>query len=89
MKLSNLRISNKDGKESVITQNKTTIQPTPVSFAFEDQSTTSSMTTLASLQDVSSEQLVEVKAKVTKISAVKHQTTRHNQTLQKTRSNTC
>ena len=43
----------------------------------------SSLPSLASLQDVSLEQLVEVKAKLTRLTAVKTQNNRFDQPLQK------
>ena len=54
-----------------------------VPFAYKDASTTSSLPSLASLQDVSSEQLVQVQAKVTNISDMKTLTTRYGHALQK------
>lgn len=54
-----------------------------VPFAYKAASTTSSLPSLASLQDVSSGQVVQGQAKVTNISGVKTLTTRYGHALQK------
>ena len=65
----------KDEVESVVIQNNTKMQPVVLPFSYKDISIMSSLPILASLQDVSLEQLVEVKAKPTRLTAVKTQTT--------------
>jgi len=54
-----------------------------VPFAFQEQTTTFSLASLTSLQDVSLEQVVNLKAKVTNVGPVEYQTIRNAQTLQK------
>ncbi|CAH3180361.1 unnamed protein product [Porites lobata] len=81
--LFNVRSSIKDEVESVVIQNNTKMQPVVLPFSYKDISMMSSLPSLASLQDVSLEQLVEVKAKLTRLTAVKTQNNRFGQTLQK------
>lgn len=81
--LFNVRSSIKDEVESVIIQNNTKMQPVVLPFLYKDISMMSSLPSLASLQDVSLEQLVEVKAKLTRLTAVKTQNNRFDQPLQK------
>ena len=71
--LFNVRSSIKDEVESVVIQNNTKMQPVVLPFSYKDISVMSSLPSLASLQDVSLEQLVEVKAKLTRLTAVKTQ----------------
>ncbi|CAH3152352.1 unnamed protein product, partial [Porites lobata] len=81
--LFNVRSSVKDEVESVVIQNNTKMQPVVLPFSYKDISMMSSLPSLASLQDVSLEQLVEVKAKLTRLTAVKTQNNRFGQPLQK------
>ncbi|XP_068726907.1 uncharacterized protein [Montipora capricornis] len=81
--LFNVRSSIKDEVESVVIQNNTKMQPVVLPFSYKDISMMSSLPSLASLQDVSLEQLVEVKAKLTRLTAVKTQNNRFGQPLQK------
>ena len=59
------------------------MQPVVLPFSYKDISMMSSLPSLASLQDVSLEQLVEVKAKLTRLTAVKTQNNLFGQPLQK------
>ena len=81
--LLNIRRSEKDGVESIIIQKNTTSQPTVLPFPYQDNNVASALSNLASLQDVSLEQLVEVQAKLIHLGAVKKQNTRYGQSLLK------
>ena len=83
IRLSNIRSSLKDAVEIITIQNNTNVQPVVLQFGYKDVSTTSSLPSLEFLQDVSLEQLVEVKANVTNIAAKKTQYTRYGYALLK------
>ena len=72
----------KDGIESVIIQNQTTVEPEVVQFPFREAANTS-LPSLASLQEVSIEQLIQVNAKVSSMTGVKTLNSRYGHTLQK------
>ncbi|CAH3155511.1 unnamed protein product, partial [Pocillopora meandrina] len=61
VRLHNITSSIKDDIESIIIQNNTTVQPVVVPFVYQDAATSSSLPSLSSLQEVSKEQLVDVK----------------------------
>ena len=83
VRLHNITSSNKDDIESIIIQNNTTVQPVVVPFVYQDAATSSSLPSLSSLQEVSKEQLVDVKAKVSSITAVKTINSRYGYALQR------
>ena len=60
----------KDGIKSIIIQNSGTIEPVPMSFVNEHAEVSSSLPSLATLQEVSTEQLVQVKGKVSNITGM-------------------
>ena len=86
VRLHNITSSNKDDIESIIIQNNTTVQPVVVPFVYQDAATSSSLPSLSSLQVVSKEQLVDVKAKVSSITAVKTINSRYGYALQRSHS---
>ena len=83
VRLHNIRSAIKDDVESIIIQNNTTVQPVVVPFVYKDAAISSSLQSLASLQEVSKEQLVDVKAKVSSITGVKTINSRYGDALQK------
>lgn len=83
VRLHNITSFIKDDSESIITQNNTTVQPVVVPFAHQDAATSSSLPSLSSLQEVSKEQLLDVKAKVSSITAVKTINSRYGYALQR------
>lgn len=52
-------------------------------FGYEDAAVNSSLPSIASLQEVSTEQLVQIKAKVSNMSGIKQIESQYGQTLQK------
>ena len=83
VRLHNITSSIKDDVESIIIQNNTTVQPVVVPFVYQDAATSSSLPSLSSLQEVSKEQLVDIKAKVSSITAVKTINSRYGYALQR------
>ena len=83
VRLHNITSFIKDDSESIIIQNNTTVQPVVVPFAHQDAATSSSLPSLSSLQEVSKEQLLDVKAKVSSITAVKTINSRYGYALQR------
>lgn len=73
----------KDGIESIIIQNNTIIEPVTVPFPYEHAEVSSSLPSLATLQVVSIEQPVQIKAKVSNITGIKQIKGHYGQTLQK------
>lgn len=61
--LHNVRSTEKDGIQSIIIQKNTTMEPVTVPFAFQHAAVSPSLPSIASLQEVSVEQLVQIKAK--------------------------
>lgn len=51
-------------------------------FGYEDAAVSSSLPSIASLQEVSTEQLVQIKAKVSNMSGIKQIESQYGQTLQ-------
>ncbi|CAH3037341.1 unnamed protein product, partial [Pocillopora meandrina] len=83
VRLHKITSSIKDDIESIIIQNNTTVQPVVVPFLYKYAATSSSLPSLSSLQEVSKEQLVDVKAKVSSITAVKTINSRYGYALQR------
>ncbi|KAL9977775.1 hypothetical protein ACROYT_G015216 [Oculina patagonica] len=81
--LHNVRSTKKDGIQSIIIRNNTTMEPVTVPFGFQHAAVSPSLPSIASLQEVSVEQLVQIKAKVSNISGIKQIATRYGQSLQK------
>lgn len=75
--LHNVRSTEKDGIQSIIIQNNTTMEPVTLPFAFQHAAVSQSLPSIASLQEVSVEQLVQIKAKVSNISGIKQIATRY------------
>ena len=71
VRLHNIHSSIKDDIESTITQNNTSVEPVALPYVYKDATITSSLPSLSSLQEVSKEQLVDVKAKVSRNTGVK------------------
>ena len=71
VRLHNIHSSIKDDIESTITQNNTSVEPVALPYVYKDATISSSLLSLSSLQEVSKEQLVDVKAKVSRITGVK------------------
>ena len=83
VRLHNITSSIKDDVESIIIQNNTTVQPVVVPFVYQDAATSSSLPSLSSLQEASKGQLVDIKAKVSSITAVKTINSRYGYALQR------
>ena len=59
------------------------MEPVTMPFAYEDAAVSSLLPSLASLQEVSTEQLVQIKAKVSNMSGIKQIESHYGHTLQK------
>lgn len=70
VRLHNICSSIKDDIESIIIQNNTSVEPVALPYVYKDATISSSLPSLSSLQEVSKERLVDVKAKVSSISRV-------------------
>ena len=71
VRLHNICSSIKDDVETIIIQNNTSAEPVALPYVYKDATISSSLPSLSSLQEVSKEQLVDVKAKVSSITGVK------------------
>lgn len=58
------------------------MEPVIMPFGYEDAAVSSSLPSIASLQEVSTEQLVQIKAKVSNMSGIKQIESQYGQTLQ-------
>ena len=81
VRLHNICSSIKDDVETIIIQNNTSVEPVALPYVYNDATISSSLPSLSSLQEVSKEQLVDVKAKVSSITGVKTINSRYDHPL--------
>lgn len=81
VRLHNVRSTMKDGIASTIIQNITTIDPVTMPFPYEHAEVSSSLPSLATLQEVSIEQLKQIQSKVSNITGIRQLESCYGQTL--------
>ena len=83
VRLHNICSSIKDDVETIIIQNNTSVEPVALPYVYKDATISSSLPSLSSLQEVSKEQLVDVKAKISGITGVKTINSRYDHPFKK------
>ena len=83
VRLHNIHSSIKDDIENIIIQNNTTVEAVALPYVYKDATVLFSLPSLSSLQEMSKEQLVDIKAKVSSITGIKTFNSHYDHPLKK------